>query len=270
MGAVMEWLPVNDEVGAENEPCFDVYCRDTEVQARLKDGAHRTAGHESARRKSEIDPATNTQLRTNLPIDTDARNCRIVIGFLEVRMIAADCDNEVARMRIWSKPCGKSKTPSEVTVWIEDVRVSGQPSLHNRDTFIRNEGADDLQRYLCDGWLGGRQFRRNDEGAHADEVELELAPERNTDKKERIEQLERCEADAGAPEILPDVRSQGVAEPLNLRSDKCTRRTRIGRHLRRIKRCLYEWEVTDLVHRRHDELLVDTKAAGKSGHVKER
>ena len=96
-----------------------------------------------------------------------------MVRLLKFRMIAAERDYEVAGVCIWTKPGGKCKAARQVTVRIENVRISSQSSLNNRDTLIRNERSDDLKRNFGQRRLRVCQLRRHDKRAHAEQVELE-------------------------------------------------------------------------------------------------
>src|SRR5262245_51215928 len=142
---VMERLPVDDKIGTEDKPSFDLRRGDARVNISLEDGVHRATGHQQTRSKGKIESAGDAEIRADLPVDPDPRHDRVVVRLLKVRMVAAEGHHEVPRVWIRPKPTGEGEAAGQMTIRIENVGIFGQLSLHDREALIGNERSSDLQ-----------------------------------------------------------------------------------------------------------------------------
>ena len=127
-----------------------------------KDRAEPASGHDERGRQREIRLARDRYADVpQVPVETDARDARVMGRNQELRVIAAKREDEIAGVAFELgigrlEPNEKRKPTGQLAGSIEQVRVRGQHRHHRQHAVVRGEA--DLDRHLDDN-------ERRDRGA---------------------------------------------------------------------------------------------------------
>ena len=100
-----EGIPLHDDVGVGVEPGLQV--------SRLISGVQLAAHHQRRGRKREVGAARDRDRRVKRPVEANLGNLRIVRRRREPRVVAAEGQHEVARVRAMPIPDEERKAPGE-------------------------------------------------------------------------------------------------------------------------------------------------------------
>src|SRR5262249_29741886 len=148
------------------------------------------AGHQRRRRQREIGVALDAEFGADLPVKSQTRNGRIMRRDLEVWMIAAQREREIAVVFAALEPTVKSEAASQVTILREEIGVRRQLRLNSQKSIVRLETG--LQSQLSFGYrrdIGARVRGRN-QARKTQQIHLEMVAERNGQQREGVNDLE--------------------------------------------------------------------------------
>ena len=254
-GGEIKGLPVDQEVGIGGEPGPEI--------AGLVHGFQRSAGHDARRCEREVSATLNRHVARNLPVETEARDIRVVFGRAELRMVSAHGEDEVARIYVVAEPAIEGEAARQMAVRVEDVGVARQERLGFEQALVRQHDDVEVEFHVA----VRRPFRRKGAEGLAEHEDLEFVPDFDDRHHVGMDQLEGSELDAGRKPVFAKGRFDIGVELLEDLSElgRCGQTAAAQAELRWVVQPGEKRKVADLRHGGNFDDAVVAKSCGKTG-----